>query len=85
MHEREAVREREVEQMRQQVTKVEDACKVAVEREVGYRQEQITRLPRGKQACYGAPGIEIALAEREEAILWAQRAHATRLALEVSL
>ena len=56
MHEREAVREREVEQMRQQVTEVEHACKVAVEREVGHREEQNARLQRGKQVCYGPQG-----------------------------
>lgn len=56
MHEREAVREREVEQMRQQVTEMEDACKVAVEREVGYRKDQIARLQCGKQVCYGSQG-----------------------------
>ena len=56
MHEREAIREREMEQMRQHVTEVEDACKVAVEREVGFRQDQIARLQGGKQDCYGPPG-----------------------------
>ncbi|KAL0022977.1 hypothetical protein WJX79_000787 [Trebouxia sp. C0005] len=85
MHEREAVREREVEQMRQQVTEMEDACKVAVEREVGYRKDQIARLQCGKQVCYGSQDMAIALAEGEEAILWAQRADATRRKLEVRL
>ena len=56
MHEREAVREREVEQMRQRVTEVEDSCKVAVEREVGYRQDQNARLQSGKQVRYGPHG-----------------------------
>ena len=56
MHEREAVTEREVEQMRQRVTEVEDACKVAVEREVGYRQNQNARLQSGKQVRYGPKG-----------------------------
>ncbi len=56
MHEREAVREREVEQMRQRVTEVEDSCKVAVEREVGYRPDQNARLQSGKQVRYGPHG-----------------------------
>ena len=56
MHEREGVREREMEQMRQRVTEVEDACKVAVAREVGYRKDQNARLQSGKQVRYGPHG-----------------------------
>ena len=56
MHEREGVREREVEQMNQRVTEVEDACKVAVAREVGYRKDQNARLQSGKQVRYGPHG-----------------------------
>ena len=59
LHEREAVREREVELMRQRVTEAEDACKVAVDREVGYRQDQNARLQSGKQVRYGPKGSSL--------------------------